>query len=85
MISICVVLELVSNLNLDVEQLEAKTTFFHDSLEEEIYSLEENHIVNSPKAMLVYFYELSDKFLESRRYCHDIEINYNLLQNSYFV
>ena len=35
--SIRVLLRLVARLNLEVEQLDVKTAFFHDELEEEIY------------------------------------------------
>ena len=37
MSSIRVVLGLVTSLNLEIEQLDVKTTFLHDDLEEEIY------------------------------------------------
>ena len=35
--SIRVILRLIARLNLEVEQLDVKTAFFHDDLEEEIY------------------------------------------------
>ena len=35
--SIRVLLRLVARLNLEVEQLDVQTAFFHDDLEEEIY------------------------------------------------
>ena len=37
MSSIRVALGLVARLNLEVEQLDVKTTFFHGDLEEEVY------------------------------------------------
>ena len=37
MSSICVALGLAVHLNLEVEQLDVKTAFLHDDLEEEIY------------------------------------------------
>lgn len=37
MSSICTVLGLAASLNLEIEQMDVKTTFLHDDLEEEIY------------------------------------------------
>ena len=35
--SICVILKLAARLNLEIEQFDMKTAFFHSDLEEEIY------------------------------------------------
>jgi len=40
MSSIRVVLGLTTNLNLEIDQLDVKTTFLHDDLEEEIYMVQ---------------------------------------------
>ena len=52
MSSIQVVMGLATSLNLETEQLDVKTTFLHDDLEEEIYMEEPERFNVKPKKNL---------------------------------
>ena len=53
MTSIRMVLSIAANMNLEVEQLDVKTTFLHGDLEEEIYMQQPEGFVKSGKEHLV--------------------------------
>ena len=53
MTSIRTVLSIASSMNLEVEQLDVKTTFLHGNLEEEIYMQQPEGFVERGKEHLV--------------------------------
>ena len=53
MTSIRMVLSIAANMNLEVEQLDVKTTFLHGDLEEEIYRQQPEGFVKRGKEHLV--------------------------------
>ena len=59
MTSIRTVLSIAASMNLEVEQLDVKTTFLHGDLEEEIYMQQPGGFVKKGKENLVYCLEKS--------------------------
>ena len=53
MTSIRIVLSIAENMNLEIEQLDVKTTFLHGELDEKIYMLQPEGFVEKGKENLV--------------------------------